>query len=95
MRSIQQSSRRNLIHCSSKIKITFILTLNNNYFVWNQKILGGLEMVQYRVIYKTSGLFGCEMPDVKILTADEAISRKEIARNLGIAIDSIVEIAIL
>jgi hypothetical protein len=52
-------------------------------------------MVQYRVIYKTSGLFGCEIPDVKILTADEAISRKEIARNLGIAIDSIVEIAVL
>ena len=52
-------------------------------------------MVQYRVIYTTSGLFGCEMTDVKILTADEAISRKEIAKNLGIAVDSIVDIAML
>lgn len=52
-------------------------------------------MVRYRVTHKTEGAFGCEFEDTNILEAEDAISRKEIARRLNIDSDSIVEIDVL
>lgn len=52
-------------------------------------------MVRYRVTHKTEGAFGCEFKDTKILEAEDAISRKEIARRLNIDIDSIINIDVL
>jgi hypothetical protein len=52
-------------------------------------------MVRYRITHKTEGLFGCEFEDIKILEAEDDISKKEIARRLNIDSNSIIEIDVL
>ena len=52
-------------------------------------------MVRYRITHITEGAFGCEFKDTKILEADEAISRKEIARRLNLNIDKIESIEVI
>lgn len=53
-------------------------------------------MVRYRVTYKDiEELFGFEVNQAKILEFDEYVSRKEIAKQLNIDIDSIVNIEVL
>lgn len=52
-------------------------------------------MVRYRVTYNTEVKFGYKMQQTAILESDDAISRKEIARQLNIDIDSIIKVEIL
>lgn len=53
-------------------------------------------MIRYRVTQNADGLFGCEWHKVYYtLESDEPISRKEIAKRLGIDICSITDIKII
>lgn len=52
-------------------------------------------MVRYRVTYIAEAKFGCKWEQTAILESDDAISRKEIARQLNIDIDSIIKVEIL
>lgn len=52
-------------------------------------------MVRYRVTYNASESFGFKLTQTKILEFDDAVSRKEIASKLGIAVDSIVNVAVI
>lgn len=53
-------------------------------------------MVRYRVTYKEiEELFGFEINQTKVLEFNEYASRKEIAKQLNVDIDSIVNIEIL
>lgn len=52
-------------------------------------------MIQYRVTYNINADFGCNYREVVDLESNEAISRKEIASRLGIAIDSIIDIKVI
>ena len=52
-------------------------------------------MIRYRVTHTVDGAFGWVFNDTSILEAEEAISRKEIARLLNISIDSIENIEVI
>ena len=52
-------------------------------------------MVRYRVTYTTKVEFGYKMEQTDIVESEEAISRKEIARQLNVDIDSITNIEVL
>jgi hypothetical protein len=53
-------------------------------------------MIRYRVTYKdVEELFGYNVNQTKVLEFDDYISRKEIAKQLNIDIDSIVNIEVL
>lgn len=52
-------------------------------------------MIRYRVIETIEGTFGCEWQKAHALESDEPISRKEIARRLGIDINNIVDIQVV
>ena len=51
-------------------------------------------MIQYRVTYTVEEIFG-KWQTSRTLKANEAISRKEIARRLNIDMDSITNIEVL
>lgn len=72
-----------------------LLTSNNNYFSWNQKIIGGLEMIRYRITHIVKEAFGCEWQNAQILESENPISRKEIARQLNIDISSIINVEVV
>jgi hypothetical protein len=52
-------------------------------------------MVRYRVTYKTEAEFGCNFNGVQIIESDNPMSRKEIASQLKIDIDSIINIEVI
>lgn len=52
-------------------------------------------MILYRITYIVKEAFGCEWQNVQILESENPISRKEIARQLNIDINSIVNVEVI
>jgi hypothetical protein len=52
-------------------------------------------MIRYRITHIIKETFGCEWKNAQILESENPISRKEIAKQLNIDIDSIVNVEVV
>jgi hypothetical protein len=52
-------------------------------------------MIRYRITHIIKEAFGCEWKNAQILESENPISRKEIAKQLNIDIDSIVNVEVV
>lgn len=52
-------------------------------------------MIRYRITHIVKEAFGCECQNAQILESENPISRKEIARQLNIDINSIVNVEVV